>query len=60
MKFAIQYMRKAVQRKAKFDIMDLNTIKVLFFLSVHISDYFFVINNLLIHISETYYELEFN
>ncbi|KAF2287816.1 hypothetical protein GH714_002818 [Hevea brasiliensis] len=27
-KFAIQYMRKAVQKRAKFDIMDLNTIKV--------------------------------
>ncbi|KAL9262731.1 hypothetical protein AKJ16_DCAP02553 [Drosera capensis] len=26
-KFAIQYMRKAIQKKAKFDIMDLNTIK---------------------------------
>ncbi|KAJ6912080.1 hypothetical protein NC652_022383 [Populus alba x Populus x berolinensis] len=24
-KFAIQYMRKAIQKKAKFDIMDLNT-----------------------------------
>ena len=28
-KFAIQYMRRAVQKKAKFDITDLNTIKVL-------------------------------
>uniref|UniRef100_A0A7C9CVH6 Serine aminopeptidase S33 domain-containing protein n=1 Tax=Opuntia streptacantha TaxID=393608 RepID=A0A7C9CVH6_OPUST len=27
-KFAIQYMRKAILKKAKFDIMDLNTIKV--------------------------------
>ncbi|KAJ9700197.1 hypothetical protein PVL29_005829 [Vitis rotundifolia] len=27
-KFAIQYMRKAIQKKAKFDISDLNTIKV--------------------------------
>ncbi|XP_051152814.1 uncharacterized protein LOC127266575 [Andrographis paniculata] len=27
-KFAIQYMRRAIQRKAKFDITDLNTIKV--------------------------------
>ncbi|OVA20086.1 hypothetical protein BVC80_1665g49 [Macleaya cordata] len=27
-KFAIQYMRKVIQKKAKFDIMDLNTIKV--------------------------------
>ncbi|XP_043719758.1 uncharacterized protein LOC122667524 isoform X2 [Telopea speciosissima] len=27
-KFAIQYMRKIIQKKAKFDIMDLNTIKV--------------------------------
>ncbi|CAF2269032.1 uncharacterized protein LOC106445754 isoform X1 [Brassica napus] len=27
-KFAIQYMRRAVQKKAKFDITDLNTIKV--------------------------------
>ncbi|XVE81509.1 hypothetical protein DITRI_Ditri15bG0070200 [Diplodiscus trichospermus] len=27
-KFAIQYMRKAIQKKAKFDIADLNTIKV--------------------------------
>ncbi|XP_012069496.1 uncharacterized protein LOC105631893 isoform X2 [Jatropha curcas] len=27
-KFAIQYMRKTIQKKAKFDIMDLNTIKV--------------------------------
>ncbi|KAL3828835.1 hypothetical protein ACJIZ3_017637 [Penstemon smallii] len=27
-KFAIQYMRRAIQRKAKFDISDLNTIKV--------------------------------
>ncbi|KDO74879.1 hypothetical protein CISIN_1g007812mg [Citrus sinensis] len=27
-KFAIQYMRKAIQKKAKFDITDLNTIKV--------------------------------
>ncbi|KAJ1405641.1 Serine aminopeptidase, S33 [Sesbania bispinosa] len=27
-KFAIQYMRRAIQKKAKFDIMDLNTIKV--------------------------------
>ncbi|KOM53483.1 hypothetical protein LR48_Vigan09g214200 [Vigna angularis] len=27
-KFAIQYMRKAIQKKAKFDIMDLNTVKV--------------------------------
>ncbi|XP_042050482.1 uncharacterized protein LOC121795892 [Salvia splendens] len=27
-KFAIQYMRKAIQKKAKFDIMELNTIKV--------------------------------
>ncbi|XP_065863459.1 uncharacterized protein [Euphorbia lathyris] len=27
-KFAIQYMRKAVQKKAKFDITDLNTLKV--------------------------------
>ncbi|KAJ1428795.1 Serine aminopeptidase, S33 [Sesbania bispinosa] len=26
-KFAIQYMRKTIQKKAKFDIMDLNTIK---------------------------------
>ncbi|XP_041000996.1 uncharacterized protein LOC121246781 isoform X2 [Juglans microcarpa x Juglans regia] len=26
-KFAIQYMRKVIQKKAKFDIMDLNTIK---------------------------------
>ncbi|RVX21872.1 hypothetical protein CK203_001388 [Vitis vinifera] len=30
-KFAIQYMRKAIQKKAKFDITDLNTIKVLFY-----------------------------
>ncbi|KAF2311057.1 hypothetical protein GH714_019319 [Hevea brasiliensis] len=27
-KFAIQYMRRAIQKKAKFDIMDLKTIKV--------------------------------
>ncbi|XP_042475663.1 uncharacterized protein LOC122057581 isoform X2 [Macadamia integrifolia] len=27
-KFAIQYMRKIIQKKAKFDIVDLNTIKV--------------------------------
>ncbi|CAN6551508.1 unnamed protein product [Malus baccata var. baccata] len=27
-KFAIQYMRRAIQKKAKFDIMNLNTIKV--------------------------------
>ncbi|XP_073123108.1 uncharacterized protein [Henckelia pumila] len=27
-KFAIQYMRRAIQKKAKFDIMDLNAIKV--------------------------------
>ncbi|XP_019426437.1 PREDICTED: uncharacterized protein LOC109334897 [Lupinus angustifolius] len=27
-KFAIQYMRRAIQKKAKFDIMDLNTLKV--------------------------------
>ncbi|XP_071723371.1 uncharacterized protein [Rutidosis leptorrhynchoides] len=27
-KLAIQYMRKTIQKKAKFDIMDLNTIKV--------------------------------
>ncbi|KAM0962887.1 hypothetical protein ACFX13_022373 [Malus domestica] len=27
-KFAIQYMRRAIQKKAKFDIMKLNTIKV--------------------------------
>jgi fermentation-respiration switch protein FrsA (DUF1100 family) len=27
-KFAIQYMRKAIQKKAKFDIVELNTIKV--------------------------------
>ncbi|CAM8979489.1 unnamed protein product [Rhodiola kirilowii] len=27
-KFAIQYMRKTIVKKAKFDIMDLNTIKV--------------------------------
>eukprot|EP00262_Sarcandra_glabra_P007129 TRINITY_DN19716_c0_g1_i1.p1 TRINITY_DN19716_c0_g1~~TRINITY_DN19716_c0_g1_i1.p1 ORF type:complete len:582 (-),score=83.89 TRINITY_DN19716_c0_g1_i1:490-2235(-) len=27
-KFAIQYMRKAIQKKAKFDIMELNTIEV--------------------------------
>ncbi|KAF8085365.1 hypothetical protein N665_0670s0012 [Sinapis alba] len=27
-KFAIQFMRRAIQKKAKFDIMDLNTIKV--------------------------------
>lgn len=27
-KFAIQYMRKAIQKKAKFDITDLNAIKV--------------------------------
>ncbi|XP_042517222.1 uncharacterized protein LOC122091385 [Macadamia integrifolia] len=27
-KFAIQYMRKVIQKRAKFDIMDLNTIKV--------------------------------
>ncbi|KAL0376546.1 UNVERIFIED_CONTAM: hypothetical protein Scaly_0772200 [Sesamum calycinum] len=27
-KFAIHYMRKAIQKKAKFDILDLNTIKV--------------------------------
>ncbi|ESW19788.1 hypothetical protein PHAVU_006G155700 [Phaseolus vulgaris] len=27
-KFAIQYMRKTIQKKAKFDIMDLNTVKV--------------------------------
>lgn len=27
-KFAIQYMRRAVQKKAKFDITELNTIKV--------------------------------
>ncbi|XP_027329189.1 uncharacterized protein LOC113845804 isoform X2 [Abrus precatorius] len=27
-KFAIQYMRRTIQKKAKFDIMDLNTIKV--------------------------------
>uniref|UniRef100_A0A5B7BHQ8 AB hydrolase-1 domain-containing protein n=1 Tax=Davidia involucrata TaxID=16924 RepID=A0A5B7BHQ8_DAVIN len=27
-KFAIQYMRRAILKKAKFDIMDLNTIKV--------------------------------
>ncbi|CAF1856276.1 uncharacterized protein BNAC04G28890D isoform X3 [Brassica napus] len=27
-KFAIQYMRRAVQKRAKFDITDLNTIKV--------------------------------
>lgn len=29
-KFAIQFMRRAIQKKAKFDIMDLNTIKVVF------------------------------
>ncbi|PIN15495.1 putative alpha/beta hydrolase [Handroanthus impetiginosus] len=28
LKFAIQFMRRAIQKKAKFDIMDLNTIKV--------------------------------
>ncbi|KAG4960185.1 hypothetical protein GLYMA_13G210700v4 [Glycine max] len=27
-KFAIQYMRKTIQKKAKFDITDLNTVKV--------------------------------
>ncbi|XP_010488424.1 PREDICTED: uncharacterized protein LOC104766269 isoform X2 [Camelina sativa] len=27
-KFAIQFMRRSIQKKAKFDIMDLNTIKV--------------------------------
>ncbi|KAK6930058.1 hypothetical protein RJ641_004152 [Dillenia turbinata] len=27
-KFAIQYMQRAIQKKAKFDIMDLNAIKV--------------------------------
>ncbi|KAL0348785.1 UNVERIFIED_CONTAM: hypothetical protein Sangu_1106300 [Sesamum angustifolium] len=27
-KFAIHYMRRAIQKKAKFDILDLNTIKV--------------------------------
>jgi pimeloyl-ACP methyl ester carboxylesterase len=27
-KFAIQFMRRAIQKKAKFDIMELNTIKV--------------------------------
>ncbi|GLT47507.1 hypothetical protein SLA2020_212000 [Shorea laevis] len=27
-KFAIQYMRKAIQKKAKFDIMDLNALKL--------------------------------
>ncbi|KAK9699467.1 hypothetical protein RND81_08G175500 [Saponaria officinalis] len=27
-KFAIQYMRRAILKKAKFDIMDLNTVKV--------------------------------
>jgi hypothetical protein len=27
-KYAIQYMRRKIQKKAKFDIMDLNTIKV--------------------------------
>ncbi|KAG2306754.1 hypothetical protein Bca52824_026502 [Brassica carinata] len=27
-KFAIQFMRRAIQKKSKFDIMDLNTIKV--------------------------------
>ncbi|XP_061347931.1 uncharacterized protein LOC133293376 isoform X3 [Gastrolobium bilobum] len=27
-KFAIQYMRRTIQKKAKFDIVDLNTIKV--------------------------------
>ncbi|KAK4425743.1 hypothetical protein Salat_1768300 [Sesamum alatum] len=27
-KFAIQYMRRAIQKKAKFDILELNTIKV--------------------------------
>lgn len=27
-KLAVQYMRRAIQRKAKFDIVDLNTIKV--------------------------------
>ncbi|KAL2969741.1 hypothetical protein AAZX31_15G097600 [Glycine max] len=27
-KFAIQYMRKTIQKKAKFDIMNLNTVKV--------------------------------
>ena len=30
MKFAIQFMRRAIQKKAKFDITDLNTIKVVF------------------------------
>jgi hypothetical protein len=30
-KYAIQYMRRKIQKKAKFDIMDLNTIKVDFF-----------------------------
>lgn len=39
-KFAIQYMRRAVQKKAKFDIMELNTIKV-----SHLNDHF----NLLSH-----------
>jgi hypothetical protein len=29
-KFAIQYMRRTIQKKAKFDIADLNTIKVFF------------------------------
>lgn len=29
-KFAIQFMRRAIQKKAKFDITDLNTIKVVF------------------------------
>lgn len=34
-KFAIQYMRRAILKKAKFDIMDLNTIKVLLLSILH-------------------------
>lgn len=28
---AVQYMRRVIQKKAKFDIMDLNTVQVWFY-----------------------------
>lgn len=34
-KFAIQYMRRAIQKKAKFDIVELNTIKVFILVTIY-------------------------
>jgi hypothetical protein len=44
---AVQYMRRVIQRRAKFDIMDLNVVQVRFYNRISITEEpgnFFLIN----------------